>query len=201
MKYMTRAIICAETAERLNLHDDYGWHQIAWLAFPGRPSSARHFLTRIDYVRDQVQMLILSPDIPVRPEGWVDSRSSWETLAIRNGFLSSKYYSFKVRACPTKRDKTSGRRVALKMMEECEEWLIRKIGNAGCEVDQDRLSIAIEGYRSFTPPTGCNGAHYSVDYCGILTVSDREKFTVAHKNGIGTAKAYGYGMLLLSALQ
>ena len=38
----------------------------------------------------------------------------------------------------------------------------------------------------------------AVCYQGVLQVSDAEKFRAAWKNGIGSGRAYGLGMMLLS---
>ncbi len=41
----------------------------------------------------------------------------------------------------------------------------------------------------------------AVDFSGMLTVTDRDAFMYAFNNGIGTAKAFGFGMLMLQPIQ
>ena len=44
------------------------------------------------------------------------------------------------------------------------------------------------------------GTHAGVRFRGRLQVTDRERFIHAFHHGIGSAKAFGYGMLLLQPL-
>ena len=43
--------------------------------------------------------------------------------------------------------------------------------------------------------------HSCVDYQGVLQVTNRERFHAAYRRGIGPAKAFGFGLLLLRPLR
>jgi CRISPR system Cascade subunit CasE len=44
------------------------------------------------------------------------------------------------------------------------------------------------------------GKHITVDFGGVLEVKKRERFKQAFLEGIGTAKAFGYGLLVLQPI-
>ncbi|MEW6753475.1 MAG: type I-E CRISPR-associated protein Cas6/Cse3/CasE [Candidatus Latescibacterota bacterium] len=83
--------------------------------------------------------------------------------------------------------------------EELGAWLDRKAAASGFRVE-DGLTVA--------PPVDqiCwrdhrKVVHARVDYQGVLTVLDRQAFRVAYCTGIGPAKAFGFGLLLLRPLR
>ena len=45
------------------------------------------------------------------------------------------------------------------------------------------------------------GYHGGVQFRGVLEVTDPVKFAQAHSKGIGSAKAFGFGLLLLAPVQ
>ncbi len=47
---------------------------------------------------------------------------------------------------------------------------------------------------------GQGGYHGGVQFRGILEVTDREKFIETYHAGIGSAKGFGFGLLLLAPL-
>jgi CRISPR system Cascade subunit CasE len=42
------------------------------------------------------------------------------------------------------------------------------------------------------------GLHSAMEFTGVLQVTNHEKFRDAFTNGIGSGKAFGFGMLALS---
>ena len=45
-----------------------------------------------------------------------------------------------------------------------------------------------------------SGVHFAVEFQGVLTVTDAELFRRTFTTGIGTAKAFGFGLLALAPL-
>lgn len=102
------------------------------------------------------------------------------------------------------RDDKKRRRISLNRDEDRIEWLRRKAVSSGfriCDVDvapvpnvaeseMARLSFAKDGRRD--SPKVVLG---SVVFDGVLEVSDAELFREAVIAGIGTGKAYGFGLL------
>jgi CRISPR system Cascade subunit CasE len=198
MMWLTRLRLPLRDAARLRLGDNYAWHQALWRAFPDRDGAARDFLTRVDRHGGLFEVLILSQTEPT-PEAW----GPWETKQVLPTFLGYQSYRFALRTNPTVmrvvRDETgmrrkNGRRTAICQPDELRAWLERKAADAGFRVEA----------LNFDPPVrerfqrqGRPGTHVRVDFRGVLVVSDRDRFEAAFRQGIGPARAFGFGMLLL----
>lgn len=76
----------------------------------------------------------------------------------------------------------------------CSEWLIKQGQSRGFQVDSDALRVD-----AYTQHRGKNGhmRFASVDFEGELTVADAEAFGKALVEGVGHAKAFGCGLLLV----
>ena len=79
----------------------------------------------------------------------------------------------------------------------CADWLLARAPRLGFDVDADTLSV--EGY---TQHRGKKGEiqFSSVDFSGELTVTDAAGFRSALGTGIGHAKAFGCGLMLIRPL-
>lgn len=200
MSFLTQAFLDYETAARCGLRDVYDWHQLTWQAFPDRDGAARDFLTRLDRrERDQTfRLLIVSPRSPRRPDKWPDTPEAWQTREITPAFFAHKHYRFQLRANPTKRENVSRKRLPLRIPQEQMEWMVRKATRAGFVVNADTLRVIPEGREWFCKEKGQQqGFHHSVEYEGMLTVTDSALFQSAFNLGIGSAKAFGFGLLAL----
>ncbi len=78
--------------------------------------------------------------------------------------------------------------------EACGAWLRSRASRLGFEVDEK--SLAVDGYqqRSEKDSRLCFS---TVDFSGELTVIDPSAFAIALRDGIGHAKAFGCGLLLV----
>ncbi|OPZ30604.1 MAG: CRISPR system Cascade subunit CasE [Lentisphaerae bacterium ADurb.BinA184] len=197
--FLTQALLEFETAARLGLHDVYDWHQLVWKAFPGRDGQPRDFLTRLDRREREraLRLLIVSPRAPVRPETWPGDAAAWQTREIPPAFFASPHYRFQLRANPTKRDNATRRRLPLRTDDQLRAWLLRKAEAAGFAVDADSLHMMQEG-REWFAKSGHQGSHHAVEFEGRLAVTDRTRFAAAFARGIGSAKAFGFGLLALA---
>lgn len=200
--YLTRVVVGLEEALQQGLRDAYAWHQAVWDAFPRQPGKARDFLTRLDQQADSLQLLILSPREPQAP-CW----GLWESKAVAPAFLRHDRYVFSLRANPTTkrvvRDQSGNRRKNGRRTRICSErdlvaWLARKGSGAG---------FALESGVSVAPPVDqvswkrrTRIVHARVDFSGRLRVTDRQQFVAAYRTGIGPAKGFGFGLLLLKPI-
>ncbi|MCK4547406.1 MAG: type I-E CRISPR-associated protein Cas6/Cse3/CasE [Candidatus Eisenbacteria sp.] len=198
MTWLTRVRLPLREAAVRRLCDSYAWHQALWESFPTRDGQTRDFLMRFGRKRDGFEAFIVSEDKPT-PPAW----GTWETKEIADSFLAHDRYRFSLRANPTvKRTaldekgeiKKNSRRVAIYNEGALREWLRRKAEQGG---------FAVEDV-SFTPPVrqsfrkkGQRGTHAAVDFEGVLRVTDRQAFRESFAKGIGSAKAFGFGMLML----
>ncbi len=151
-----------------------------------------------------------------------DISGSYESLQ------DGQVLSFRLRANPTKRiakvseedAELKGKRVGLLREEEQLGWLIRKglerekgkVG--GFEIlmkeveDRDgemmrvpRVDIRLEGKqkgRKQEEKHSCKTTHLAVRFDGLLRVTDAEAFRETLVRGIGSAKAFGFGLLSIA---
>ncbi len=137
---------------------------------------------------------------------------------IRNGQI----LSFRLRANPTKRiaksdDPMLGKRVELTKEEDQIAWLIRKslsigdgvsggfellmkeaISEKGKTLLIPHVAVSPEGKQTGLKKNGDSGhstTHYAVLFEGLLRVIDAEAFTGTIIRGIGSGKAFGFGLL------
>ena len=206
--FLTQAIIPVEHALKGGIRDVYDWHQAVWKAFPGRDGQNRDFLTRLDQKDCEFRLLIVSPTEPKKPEWAPIEPASWKTKAIPGDYFRHKKYRFQLRANPTKKitafgpdgkAKKNSRRVPLVKREELVQWLGRKGEAGGFAAEEASLRI-LSGGREYFAKQGAHGLHSSVDFEGILTVTDARKFHGTFTRGIGSAKAFGFGLLVIAPL-
>lgn len=198
MNWLTRLRVSPIEAARLRLVDTYAWHRTLWRAFPDQDGQQRGFLTRIDRRNGIIEALILSAIEPT-PQSW----GTWETKPVTPAFLEHDRYRFSLRANPTVKRvirkssgerKKNGRRTGIYGSKGLRQWMDQKADQAGFRV----------GTLAFDPPLkevfwrkGRKGTHVRVDFHGVLSVTDRATFKNAFAAGIGPARAFGFGMLLL----
>lgn len=209
--FLTRALIGPRTVFARGLHDAYAWHQLVWKAFPARDGDARDFLTRLDDKPKGTQLLIVSPTEPVRPD-WLTDHDEWETKPIPSDFFQARRYRFQLHANPTVkrvvRDaagnrKKNGRREAITDEADLRAWLHRKGEAGGFRLTESPLPEVFSDLSQFTkhPKSGLamNGTHGTADFSGLLEVTDPALFlSQTFAKGIGSAKAFGFGLLVLA---
>ena len=202
MMYLTRILVDKKTAISHRLADSYAWHRAIWQVFPNREDSQRDFLIRVENKGRFYEVLLLSPERPTRP-GW----GRWETRRIPERFLEFDRYRFGLRANPTVKRvvrnpsgerKRNGRRTAIYNTEELEQWLRRKAKPAGFEIERFEMDPPLS---QWFRRKGKMGRHIGVDFRGILRVIDRPAFRLAFAKGVGPAKAFGFGMLMLEPIR
>jgi CRISPR system Cascade subunit CasE len=192
MKYLSLVTVDKRAFAR---RDGYAWHKAIWEAFPGRPEDKRDFLFRVDDQRDEFRIHVLSPDQPT-PPAW----GKWRTREIAGTFLEHDRYRFQLKANPTLRRNADRRRIGLLREENLRDWMARKAAVGGFGVEEDSLVMgAPMEERFFRGQT--MGKHVAVDFRGVLRVQDREKFKRTFAAGIGSAKGFGFGLLMLEPVE
>jgi CRISPR system Cascade subunit CasE len=211
--WLTRAIITPRTLFARGIKDSYTWHQMVWHAFLGRDGEPRDFLTRLDDKPGGAQLLIVSPVEPVRP-AWMGDADAWETKPIPPAYFQTRRYRFQLRANPTHKpvkdkdgnyiaDAKKRKRRTITGEAELAAWLQRK-GEAGgfrlCNGSPLETWNEVQRFekRSKDHPQQ-RGLHGTVDFSGILEITDPALFlTTTFSKGIGSAKAFGFGLLVLA---
>ena len=189
----------------------YCMHQLAWKSFPTVSSQAiRNFLTRIEQDEDKISFFILSKTIPSKPEEWT---GSWETKPLPESLFQHEFYQFQLTANPTKsapnllnfkpnkdrkdkpvlQAKRSNRNYPIHNHELLQDWFAKKANDGGFQIDDDYLQINILPVRYAKNKI----PQHTVEFSGILQVTDREKFIKTFCSGIGSQKYAGFGMLMI----
>lgn len=176
-------------ALKRGLGDPYKLHQWIWKTLPGDPGAERDFLFRSDVKAGVLRILLLSARVPA-PGG----DAAWKTTEMSGTFLGHGTYRFRLRANPTFRRASDHRRLAVFGEAKLRDWFARKFADAGC---------GVEGLETSAPrklrfhKEGRTGTVCAVDASGILSVRDETAFRAAFDAGIGPAKGFGFGLLLL----
>ena len=112
-------------------------------------------------------------------------------------FQKGNKYWFRLFSNPTK--KVEGKRVGMYNEEKQYEWLKRKCETGGCNLIQANITIKEEVTAKEDKKSKLM-TFYGVQFEGILQIIDPEKFKFILKNGIGSAKAFGFGLLSIAKL-
>jgi CRISPR system Cascade subunit CasE len=197
--------------------DSYAWHTKIWDCFPSSTSQKRDFLIRIDELDGIIRIWILSNRMPICP-AWCQ-QNAFKVKQVPSSFLTYKNYIFDVKANPvialtqkednsanTLRRKngkhTLSKRIPLTDADDLREWINKK-GEQGGFIISDAKPLEIGPteriyFRKHKNGKSDLGYHSSVVFRGVLEVTDYEKFAHTYCNGIGSAKAFGFGLFLLA---
>jgi CRISPR system Cascade subunit CasE len=217
------------TATR-DLTNAHAMHQRVMSGFEdGQYESARRqhqVLFRLERTRDGRPIVIIQsqarPNWTKLPENYLLPGTTPETRSLDDLLASIRpggRYRFRLAANPTKRlrthTSTPGKRVELKDMTDLFEWFSRRALRAGFEpgVDSDfSLDPATSGTswenavrvvqqeRVYGVREGTRVTFGGATFEGILKVSQLEPFLSALREGIGSGKAYGFGLLSIAPL-
>ncbi|MBQ9812449.1 MAG: type I-E CRISPR-associated protein Cas6/Cse3/CasE [Thermoguttaceae bacterium] len=203
--YLTQGVVSNVDAAKRRLKDRYDWHQYLWKFFPGVELGSEHeFLWRIDRKDVCCILWLLSekkPDVAEAP-------GRWATKEVADTFLTHRRYEFSLCANPTVMRvvrledgsrRKNGRRTAIYDRNELEKWLSDKGTNGGFVIERLTFDPPTKDY--FFKSKDQKGVHSNVEFRGVLNVVDSEKFTAAWKTGIGPAKGFGFGLLLLNPIE
>ena len=182
-------------ALKQGLGDPYKLHQWIWDSLPADPDAKRDFLFRSDVAHGILRVLLLAERIPLD-----NANATWKTTEVSPTFLGHGAYRFQLRANPTVRRASDHRRLAIFDETVLRDWFARKFEAAGCEVSDLELSAPRKlQFRkgSDTRP----GTLYAVDASGSILVKDEDTFRATFDAGIGPAKGFGFGLLMLQPVQ
>lgn len=218
MSWLARLDVDAEIARAEGIRDSYDWHKRLWDCFPDVPEQKRTdigFLTRIDILEGAFRLWIITKRKPVQPQ-WCPP-DGFALNEIATSFLTHRYYAFDLRANPVKTmvqrgpngetllrtngKRKCGKRVPLVKPEELRAWLDRKAVAGGfCVVDDKPLEIA-PMVESHFRKKGQAAYHGGLQFQGVLEVIDTALFSETYYTGIGSAKSFGFGLLLLAPVK
>lgn len=197
----------------------YDAHQFLWKIFPDDPEIKRDFIFREEKNDDLPTYFTVSERKPLNSFGAFKIDTKEYNPKIQIGDI----YSFTLRANPTVAKKEAGQKHSknhdicmdakkeakskgfksiekdLYIETETKNWLSAKKS----ELNGYQLidtNISIDGYqqnRVYRKRGGKPILFSSVDYSGLLEVTDSELFKNLLFNGIGRSKAFGCGLMLI----
>lgn len=135
-----------------------------------------------------------------RPPNLAPEFGKVESKTISEHFLQHNRYAFEVTVNPGKRDKQSGKIVAVRGREAITGWFIERAEKSwGFKVNPDNLQIEKMAVQTFKKD-GQTVTHGSTTLKGELQVTDREQFSQSFRQGIGRGRSFGFGLLQIVAL-
>lgn len=208
----------ARLTGKLCMDSSYKEHQLVWQLFPQEPEAERHFLFRKDSQSGRPQYLLISDRLPnPQQEIWeIESKDYCPKLN------PGQRLAFQLRANPviTRKDGNgkpkrhdivmdAKRRLNWKntppnqrlplpalIQETGESWLQDRLQQNGARLS----TVKVDGYlqQSGRKRKAKKEIRYStLDFEGTLEVMDPEMFVPLLFNGIGPAKAFGCGLMLV----
>ena len=190
----------------------YKEHQVLWKLFNDDPDAKRDFIYRYEPQQNTPEYYIVSERKPVDNDYlWNIQAKNYEPVLV-----TGQQFAFMLRVNPVvtkagkrhdvvmnlKHDKYKDKGTRPSTQEIVEEagreWLASRAKTGGFSFDDS--SVRIDGYQPKTSgkKRGNNEIRYNtMDFRGILTVTNSERFAITLKQGIGKAKAFGCGLMLI----
>jgi CRISPR system Cascade subunit CasE len=223
--YLSRVRIrlCENSLKHLEAivkNEGYAAHQFLWELFPGNPQAKRDFLFRSEKKDGWPLYFLLSKQLPVSnseifkietkifdPNITVGQRLEFNLRANpviakhSEGMKNSKHHDVWMDAkLQAKEKKLTAKETDLFVKKRTAQWVINRSNRNGFVINENELQV--ETYQqNRIYKKGVQEVRYStVDYHGILTVSDVDKFKNALFDGVGRAKAFGCGLLLVKPI-
>ncbi|HXF64759.1 MAG TPA: type I-E CRISPR-associated protein Cas6/Cse3/CasE [Caldilineaceae bacterium] len=213
--YLSRLILNPRSRQvQRELARPYEMHRTILRAYPEKlAEQAERVLFRVDAQprTGALQLLVQSHLCPdwgwlAETSGYLDPHANGENPALKEFDLhlrAGQLLAFRLRANPTQKLSRSlarglekGKRVGLYKPEEQLAWLARKGETHGFRLvsataqQQERLDDAIHRLKLL-----------SVLFEGVLQVTDGARLAEAVASGIGSGKAFGFGLLSLAPMR
>jgi len=198
--------------------DGYREHQALWRLFVDDPDAERDFLFRRDEIDHGLRYFVVSGREPEDRDGiWLI-----ETKPYAPAIHAGQQLAFSLRANPVvkrKGDDGKSRRHDVVMDAKYRsdyqrqprqtrepvigiaqqvgvEWLQRRAASHGFAISEG--GVCVEAYHQHRSPKRGNRISYSsIDFSGVLQVEDAALFAEVLRSGVGPAKAFGCGLMLV----
>jgi CRISPR system Cascade subunit CasE len=213
MMYLSRISLGSEAggfAVARLVGNPYRLHQELWRLFTDQPNRKRDFLYRVERQGEGLGVLSLSSRLPSAIGNWrVESRE------FRPALASGDRLVFSLRANPVvtregkrhdvvmdakralKEARVEGSRQAQLSQDRGVAWLAARGSRCGFAIRGEDVVVAGYEVRRFEKPGGQRVHLATCDFTGVLTVVDEENLLKALSDGIGPAKAFGCGLMLV----
>ncbi|MDK2954849.1 MAG: system Cascade subunit CasE [Desulfovibrionales bacterium] len=212
---MTKAMM--DTPARLArlLESPYGAHQVLWDLFSDGPDRRRDFLFR---EQDKGAFLVVSARKPCG-----DPQFDMETKEYKVGLKAGDRVLFSLRANPVRKTREGERQVRHDIVQDrrkrleaqgvkardmprrediarevVPQWLATRAQDLGLDIEEKSLLVESYQVAKFSKSRDSRPVRLGVlDLRGFATVRDPEALQSALFHGVGPAKAFGCGLLLV----
>ncbi|WP_292423636.1 type I-E CRISPR-associated protein Cas6/Cse3/CasE [Methanoregula sp.] len=201
----------------------YAVHQSIWRVFDSPEAGKRDFIYRIDSVKGTPAIYTISTRQPVNTDGiWSIGSKPYSPKLSKGQRLG---FTARINPVVTKQDPDGKRhrhdvvmeaKTLLKregkdyreterlydlIRQEGTRWMKNRAEKYGFVVDEPTLFIDAYQQHRFTKEKGKHDISIStLDYSGVLTVTDPDLMLNTLFTGIGHAKGFGYGLVMVRPL-
>jgi CRISPR system Cascade subunit CasE len=210
-RFLTQCLVDHETAAKSMIRHQGDWHRCVWQAFNPIEGDRgpRRFLYAVEETSQGYKSLILSDEIPTRPD-WCPVQG-WTTKVVPSEFLNHSRYAFGLTANPTRVHSVGDTKTRISLAQRLSpeddpqprllDWLERKGAVGGFRIyRRNTLAISSDVQTFRTSDQSQQITLHYVRYQGVLEVTDQSLFETTFHSGIGHAKAFGAGLLLLKPI-
>lgn len=218
--YLSRLILNPRSRQvQREIGDPYQLHRTIMAAFPETLPDGERILHRLEQNPQSLQIVLLVQS--QTPPDWsalatkdyclpLDPFHALENPAVKEvslTFHAGQQLRFRLRANPVKRlfrnrpeyKLKKGQRIGLFREEDQRKWLQQKGGDSGFTVET--VAMRSEGFSGGWTKDQQKLKHYAVCFDGILQVTDTAAFLTAIQAGIGSGKAFGFGLLSVAPVR
>ncbi|OPX56961.1 CRISPR system Cascade subunit CasE [Oceanospirillum multiglobuliferum] len=191
-----------KAVKALRITDEYALHRVVYSLF----ADVRSDHEKQSHIQSGIVYADQGGDFQGRKVLMVSDRKPAEqingqfgqvmTKTISPDFLGHKNYRFKVQINPVRKDKISGKRVAVKGRDQVAKWFIERAPKSwGFSVDPQTLQVEGIEVLQFADKEKRQVTLGRATLQGQLTVIDPIVFAQSFKQGIGKGRAFGCGLL------
>lgn len=198
---------------RSEINSPYQMHRTLLKAFT---SNDKILTSRLLFRIENITKNSISNGIDVIVQN-LDQKPDWSKLTVSDDYLINEpltkefdfsiiqlgLYKFRLRANPCV--KRNGKRIGIYTEESQTDWLKRKCVDNGFKLIYSHGSDFSIGSKSKTENMNKESEsnksdiyHLGVDFEGVLAIIDKEKAISALEKGIGSAKAFGFGLMTIA---
>lgn len=169
----------------------------------GTDRQSSQILYRTQLAQNRLKVYLYAQNPAVDPDGKYDIQQR-DVTSWLDGMAAGQLWSFDLVASPSKKvgaegQKNSRRRI-LREPAERQNWLERKAEQSGFAIlhVEELEQIHVSGRHH--ADKGGTMYHDAYHYQGTLQITNADAFRSALQNGIGSGKAYGFGMMMVKRL-
>jgi len=172
------------------LYNRYKIKQFVWCYFTD--NKKREFQFDIQYNNENMIIIILSECSPIRTNQYPEINMR----EMNDDFFDNNLFEFIVTFCPTKRCRTTNKRITIKNDEEIKNKIQNKLLQYNLQGEQIYVISRPKSIEYIKKQKGGNKIRRTYVTCtGIIKSSNKRDTIKLIQSGIGSGKSDGFGMI------